>query len=44
MLGILKRMVKFEKWINVIWSEIFCNKNNVFIYYIFIVKKIVVIF
>lgn len=40
MLGILERMVKFEKCIKVIWSEIFCNKNNLFIYDIFIVKKI----
>lgn len=44
MLGILKRMAKFEKRINAIWSEIFCNKNNVSIHHILTAKKIAVIF
>lgn len=43
MLGILKRMAKFEKRINAIWSEIFCNKNNVSIHHILTAKKIAVI-
>lgn len=40
MLGILERMAKFEKRIKAIWSEIFCNKNNLSIYDILTAKKI----